>query len=389
MSKRKILVRGPALSRSGYGEHCRTVLRALRSDERNEIYLLNVGWGSSGWISEDTEERSWIDQTIIKTASEIQAGVRDFAASVQVQLPVEWQNLCERNIGVCAGVETTKAPSEWIAACKSMDKVLVPSEHSKNSFTEEVSDLIEVISFPSRNIAPKKTNFDFSTEFNFLTVAQWNPRKNVEQTITSFIEEFQSEEVGLILKLNIKGSSQIDKEHVTKRLQAILREFPQDRKCKVHLLHGSLTDQQMSSLYNNKKVSCYITTTHGEGFGLPVFEAAQHAVPIIAPVWGGIEDYAENFILNVNYEVEELKDYQVWEGVLNKETKWCFSKTSSVREKMREVYNNYSKFKGIAKKHQNFIKENFTEQKINMSYNNVVDKVLQLNETTGEENETE
>ena len=108
MSKRKILVRGPALSRSGYGEHCRAVLRSLRSDDRNEVYLLNVGWGSSGWLCEDTEERSWIDQTIIKTASEIQSGVRDFATSIQVQLPIEWQNLCERNIGVCAGVETTK-----------------------------------------------------------------------------------------------------------------------------------------------------------------------------------------------------------------------------------------------------------------------------------------
>lgn len=388
MSKRKILVRGPALSRSGYGEHCRTVLRALRSDDRNEIYLLNVGWGSSGWICEDTEERDWIDQTIIKTASEIQSGVRDFATSIQVQLPVEWQNLCDYNIGVCAGVETTKAPSEWISACKSMDKIIVPSEHSKECFTDEISDLIEVINFPAKNIKSKKVNFDFSTDFNFLTVAQWNPRKNVEQTITSFIEEFQSEDVGLILKLNIKGSSQIDKEHVVKRLQSILREFPEDRKCKIHLLHGTLTDQQMKSLYNNKKVSCYITTTHGEGFGLPIFEAAQNAVPIIAPVWAGIKDYAQNFISEIDYEVDKLKEHQVWDGVLNKETEWCFSKTSSVREKMREVYNNHSKFKSVAKKHQNFIRENFTEQKINLSYNNVVDKVLQTNKTTGEDNET-
>lgn len=389
MSKRKILVRGPALSRSGYGEHCRAVLRSLRSDDRNEVYLLNVGWGSSGWLCEDTEERSWIDQTIIKTASEIQSGVRDFATSIQVQLPIEWQNLCERNIGVCAGVETTKAPSEWIDACKSMDRVLVPSVHSKNCFTEEVSDLIEVINFPSRKITPKKVDFNFSTDFNFLTVAQWNPRKNVEQTIASFIQEFQNEEVGLVLKLNIKGGSHIDREHVARRLEAILREFPEERKCKVHLLHGTLTDEEMFSLYGDKKVSCYVTTTHGEGFGLPIFEAAQNALPVIAPVWGGIEDYSGGFISEVDYEVDNLKDHHSWEGVLEKDSQWCFPKTSSVREKMREVYSNHSKFKGIAKKHQNFIKENFTEQKINMGYNSVVDKVLQTNETTGEKNETE
>ena len=265
----------------------------------------------------------------------------------------------------------------------------MPSVHSKNCFTEEVSDLIEVINFPSRKITPKKVDFNFSTDFNFLTVAQWNPRKNVEQTIASFIQEFQNEEVGLVLKLNIKGGSHIDREHVARRLEAILREFPEERKCKVHLLHGTLTDEEMFSLYGDKKISCYVTTTHGEGFGLPIFEAAQNALPVIAPVWGGIEDYSGGFISEVDYEVDNLKDHHSWEGVLEKDSQWCFPKTSSVREKMREVYSNHSKFKGIAKKHQNFIKENFTEQKINMGYNSVVDKVLQTNETTGEKNETE
>jgi len=34
--KKKILVRGPALSQSGYGEHARMVLRALK--EREDLY---------------------------------------------------------------------------------------------------------------------------------------------------------------------------------------------------------------------------------------------------------------------------------------------------------------------------------------------------------------
>ena len=36
MSKKKIIVRGPAMSLSGYGEQCRFALRALR--EYDEIY---------------------------------------------------------------------------------------------------------------------------------------------------------------------------------------------------------------------------------------------------------------------------------------------------------------------------------------------------------------
>jgi hypothetical protein len=31
--------------------------------------------------------------------------------------------------------------------------------------------------------------------------------------------------------------------------------------------------------------------THGEGFGLPLFESAYYGLPIVAPVWSGQEDY--------------------------------------------------------------------------------------------------
>ena len=61
-SMKKVVVRGPALSQSGYGEHTRFVLRALRSKpELFDVYLLNIPWGNTGWIWEDNEDRQWID----------------------------------------------------------------------------------------------------------------------------------------------------------------------------------------------------------------------------------------------------------------------------------------------------------------------------------------
>ena len=120
-----------------------------------------------------------------------------------------------------------------------------------------------------------------------------------------------------------------------------------------------------------------------------MFEAAQQGIPIIAPIWGGIKDYAGDFVVGVDSEVKRLQEHQVWENVLEAESEWCFPDSNSVRTQMREVYNNLSKYKKQAKKHQNFVKENFTEQKINLSYNSIIDSVLQTVETTGEKNETE
>ena len=59
--RKKVIVRGPALSQSGYGEHTRFLLRSLKSrEDLFDIYLLNVGWGKTNWLFEDTDERTWI-----------------------------------------------------------------------------------------------------------------------------------------------------------------------------------------------------------------------------------------------------------------------------------------------------------------------------------------
>ena len=55
--KYKIVVEGPALTRSGYGEHTRLVLRALRAREDVlDIYLHPLNWGTTSWFLEDEEE---------------------------------------------------------------------------------------------------------------------------------------------------------------------------------------------------------------------------------------------------------------------------------------------------------------------------------------------
>ena len=87
--KKRILVRGPALPRSGYGEQTRFALRSLRAHEDYfDIYVIPVGWGKTGWIWEDNEERKWLDGLIKKTiVHQQQQGQYDI--SLQVTIPNE------------------------------------------------------------------------------------------------------------------------------------------------------------------------------------------------------------------------------------------------------------------------------------------------------------
>ena len=404
--KKKVFVIAPALSRSGYGVHARTVLRALRTREDEfDIYLHNLNWGSSSWLYEDNEERRWMDDLLIKTVKYQKEGGA-FDASLQVTIPNEWQLVAPINIGVTAGIETTKVSPQWIEKANMMDRVLVVSNHAKyvyqnttyeakNEQTGETIDNykcetpIDVIGYPVVDCPPEDLDIELDYDFNFLVVAQWGPRKNVPNTIKWFVEEFYDHEVGLILKLNIGKDSIIDRYHTTRHVESVLNEYP-DRKCKVYLLHGDLTDGQMMSLYQNPKVKTLINLAHGEGFGLPIFEAAYNGVPILAPDWSGhldflympVKDKKKNRVVNkamfgkVAFTMQPVPKEAVWDGVVQEESMWCYPEQGKFKMRLRESYKEHGRFESRAKKLQKWIRKTFTEKAQYKKYTDAIQGCL-------------
>ena len=132
--RKKILVRAPALSFSGYGEHARFVLRSLRSrEDLFDIYLLNTDWGKMSWLHEDNEEIKWIDEIIKKSAPLLVNGAQ-FDMSIQVTIPNEWEMMAPINIGVTAGTETNRISPNWVKKSNMMNKIIVTSNHAKHGF---------------------------------------------------------------------------------------------------------------------------------------------------------------------------------------------------------------------------------------------------------------
>ncbi len=244
---KRVLVRGPALTQSGYGEHTRFLLRSLRSNpDKFDVYLVALGWGQTGWLSEDTEERRWIDEIILKTHHYVQSGGQ-FDASVQVSIPNEWERLAPYNVGVTAGIETTKVAPVWLERCNMMDKVITISEHSKQvlentlyqgmhretkqPLTLKCEVPVEIVHYPVKEVDPSTLDIELEYDFNYLMVSQWGPRKNLENAVKWWIEENYDEEVGLIIKTSMKNNSLMDREHVHKNLKGIIDGFlPEDYK---------------------------------------------------------------------------------------------------------------------------------------------------------------
>ena len=400
----RILVKGPGLTRTGYGEHCRFILRALRQIEGIDIFFIPTGWGNSNWIWENNEERRWLDDIVKKTAVHIE-NKHNFDLSLQVTIPNEWENLAPVNIGVTAGIETTKVAPIWLQKANEMDKIITISEHSKKGFTDTAVEAIdnatgkqflykydktpEVLHYPVKKYKKVELDLNLDTKFNFLTVAQWGPRKNIKNTIRWFVEEFyDNPDVGLVVKTFIKGGSRLDKEKVTGKISRLLEKY-KNRLCKVYVLHGDFTDQEMHSLYSHEKIHCLASLTHGEGFGLPLFEAAYSGLPVLATDWSGHLDFLYKPVKNkkgklkatphfarVKYELKEIQKSVVWKGVLEASSEWAYPEQGSCKMKMREVYKDYGRYLSQAKKLKNWIHEEFSEEKQYQRFSDLVKEYI-------------
>ena len=259
-----------------------------------------------------------------------------------------------------------------------MDKILVVSNHAKDTYVNTMAKAenqqtgeivpykletpVEVVweNTPLAESCEVIPNFEPRHDFNFICISQMGPRKNLKNTIQWFVEEFIDQEVGLIIKTNLAGNSRIDLEHTERALKVFLASYP-DRKCSVSLLHGDLSEGQMRALYEHDKVKAMINISHGEGFGLPLFEAARLGLPIISVGWSGQIDFLEDKFLKVNHSLKQVDKDSVWNGVIQQDSQWAYAEQGSYKMGLRMMYKKYDEFLDQAKELKSSISNKFND----------------------------
>jgi glycosyltransferase involved in cell wall biosynthesis len=381
--QKKILVSGPLLSASGYGKMCRFALDALAEHpEKYDIYVNPTTWGQTGWLFEENDQYKWINALKVKTQQHVQTGGQ-FDIALQITIPNEWKRMAPVNIGYTAGIETHVISPAWLEPSNVMDKIITISEFSKSGFINtifgndkgqqfKVTTPVEVVHFPVEEVQTEESTLDLPSQYNFLTVNQWGPRKNTETLIKAFVDEFRDEDVGLVIKANTANDSIMDKTATEGRLTALLASLGA-RKCRVHLVHGRMTDEAMAGLYRHNKIKAFVTATHGEGFGFPIFEAVNAGLPVIATDWSGHLDFLsmpdeqgkdKKMFAKVDFELKQIDPSHVWPGVMEAQAAWAYPTVGSLRSRMREVYKDGGRFNSWAKKLATHNKEKFNKKTI-------------------------
>ncbi len=77
----------------------------------------------------------------------------------------------------------------------------------------------------------------------------------------------------------------------------------------------------MKALYEHDKVKCLVNIAHGEGFGLPLFEAARAGLPIATIPWSGQLDFlqwdGENLFNAIDCTLNQLLQMQFGKALFN------------------------------------------------------------------------
>jgi hypothetical protein len=279
-----------------------------------------------------------------------------------------------------------------------MDKLIVPSNFAKwvfentfydgqNKETNEQMRVgcgapVEVVSYPVRERYDNSIDLELKDDFNFLCIAQWGTRKNLENTIKWFIEEFKDNEVGLVVKTNFSKNSTPDRENCLNTLKSILKEY-EGSAASVYLLHGEMSDDEIDAIYKHPKIKSIVSATHGEGFGLPLFEAAHNGLPVVAPGWSGhmdflyapVRDKKNNKVKNkplfakVDYSLKHIQKEAVWGDILVQDAMWCYPSERDFKSKIRKVYTQYGMYKSWAEKLSAHLR-------IELSLPRILDKML-------------
>jgi glycosyltransferase involved in cell wall biosynthesis len=224
---------------------------------------------------------------------------------------------------------------------------------------------------------------DVKEDFCFLYTGHWLPgnfgedRKDVATLIKTFLETFKGlgrKKPALVLKTNQVNYSLLDRENMIRQIHRIKNQV-QGNLPNIYLLHGEMTDEEMNQLNNDSKVKAFVSFTKGEGYGRPLAEAAITGKPVIVSNWSGHLDFINpKYNILIGGELQNVHPSAANQFLL-KESQWFKINTNIASRAMKDVFKFYKKYWEDSRKQTQYIKDNFSFDKMTEKLNLLLPKI--------------
>lgn len=317
---------------AGYGDAARTDLRALYQSGLD-------------LVARPYELKPSVEDPLVKELEE--RSLDGVTHVIQYLVPSHWERFPGvKNIGYFEVESDDLSYSIWPECMHFVDEIWVPN-HDARKTVQKVTGLpvmvvphaVDQSTYEKKY--PPVTVQQSPKDYFFYTIAENVPRKNLASLIACYFIEFDPTEP---VSLMIKTSSNLD-DMIT-RIQKRIKLYKNlDDYQKIAVIDQRINNDQLYGIHQS--CHCYVNSSMGESWCLPLIDAIGFNNSIITIDAGGPKDIIKN-IKNIDkvYPINSIKTWceghTNFPGLQNGRDTWRIFDTAEMRASMRDAYNKNS-----------------------------------------------
>jgi glycosyltransferase involved in cell wall biosynthesis len=346
MKDYQVVWKGPVLDATGYGMASREyalALDRLGADIKIETYTWNFPY-----MIQDEKKRNRLHQLIDKPISDTKRRIlisHSPPGKLDENEKSKYQYCLLNTVW-----ETSRLPKHYEPLINAFDAVCVPCTHNIEAL--KISG-VRVPIFLAPHGAdtkmfhpdnPKLPIRDAKERFVFVSIFDFQHRKNPESLLRAYWEEFSPDDQVLLIIKTYGGSP--------KRIRSAIMNYKRklgfgDNTAPLYMMAGICDEERLKGIYTVGNV--FVLPTRGEGVGLPFIEALSSGTPVISTGWGGQMDFLtehNSFLTRYKLENPSLSmnsDHVIsttYQNFAEKGQLWAEVDLTHLKQQMRFAYNN-------------------------------------------------
>jgi len=256
--------------------------------------------------------------------------------------------------------ESTRVPPNIMSTMLTADVVWVPSAWGRDVLIQNGLD-------PARcDVVPEGVDTDqfhpwyppVDDVFRYLLIGKYERRKSITETIDAWAQVFGNDPT---FELSIKTNHIMNHEENKQKITEHVRRL---ELTNVNVWYGNLPTTEMSLLYQRHNV--FVLPTKGEGWGLPLIEAAASGMPIVTTMWSGNTEFLNHIqssAVPVEYDMVPIDcpEYQLFYPTEDKDWgTWAQPRPKSIAQALLYVCDFFPELKSHAVANSDVIRRDFS-----------------------------
>lgn len=277
-------------------------------------------------------------------------------------VPEHWPRLAERgvqNIG-CTTWETDALPDHWRPLLVVPDKLFVPSSGNGELLRRSgLGRSVHVVPHirrhawntptPDEKVALRRRLGIPGDHFVFYTIGAWDPRKALPQLIALFAREFTAhDKVTLLIKTSAAPSWFTASAQAGARIPSLVRSevdavYARTGVASAPIALLAADDVSGRTIDVLHAVGdCFVSLTHGEGWGMGAYDAATLGKPILITGWGGHLDFlGADYPGLIAYAMAPVSGW-LPDASYRPDQQWAIADTQDAARLMRRMVTRYA-----------------------------------------------